>query len=829
MLKLLLILAAATAIAASAHSAPLEFQDLSDADADVLLADVANELHSKEGLDLNDEFFDLADDPQTDTKIIDAPDSDIKSTEVDQFGAAAAVNQKDPPATEREQIDDAETETDASETDKRKVRIYIKINETPERDVKPTDEATEREKNDDAKTETGASETDVKPADAPDTESAERDATPTDEATEREKNDDAKTETGASETDMKPADAPETDPATENPEPDIKPNDETAQESDEEAPECDLGTYKQETGSDCVSCPADKPATAYGIVGASVCLSCGSGYIFDMNNSVCLNIPEIEQMDAQEEVVDIAVQHRAEEIESARKEGVWYIEFPQEVSNGRWKHLGLQVKTSKVQDKKISKVPPCKGCAVARSPWSPRGPNAQKVARVFLNAAGIMVNAVKDVSGNVIAFAGHVGQVVKDVAGHVVRGVQQAHQFIQDIAGNAVKLVKDAAGHVVAVAKDIAGHIGRGVQKFARSVKKAAQKAVRVVKKVAKHIGRGVKKVVEHIGRGIRKVHQVAKDAAGHVIRAAGQAVRHVGLAVSHASKFVKSAAKKVASGVRNASTHLRRAAGHAVAHVRGAVHHAAKHVGNTLRSVGNSIKNVAHKTVNKVRNVVGKIGGFFRRKKAGKYLLQAPRKAAEKVYAKLRKSIGKSMKKLNRKISNHLRRFGGFFLQSIEHTAGRHVSRSFQRRISKDVNSNVNKIMRTFRGRIDRHVNNFFGKLKKNLRRPVISIRAFQDTQSEDMTLQMKSCAVGKTCCLQGWYGEHPNCIQCPSSAPSSPRTASGGPDSNCNCPNAAASSCFACSNVCRPFNVATGICTPICSTCKVVTIGGLKKPSNC
>jgi hypothetical protein len=94
---------------------------------------------------------------------------------------------------------------------------------------------------------------------------------------------------------------------------------------------------------------------------------------------------------------------------------------------------------------------------------------------------------------------------------------------------------------------------------------------------------------------------------------------------------------------------------------------------------------------------------------------------------------------------------------------------------------------------------------------------------------LQTKSCPVGKTCCLQGWYGDHPNCIQCPSSAPSSPRTANGGPDSNCNCPNAASSSCFACSNVCRPFNVATGICTPICSTCKVVTIGGVKKPSNC
>ncbi len=79
-------------------------------------------------------------------------------------------------------------------------------------------------------------------------------------------------------------------------------------------------------------------------------------------------------------------------------------------------------------------------------------------------------------------------------------------------------------------------------------------------------------------------------------------------------------------------------------------------------------------------------------------------------------------------------------------------------------------------------------------------------------------SCANGKTCCLQGWYGDHPNCVQCPSNKPSSPRTANGGPDSNCNCPNAAASSCFACSNpICRPFNPVTGICTPVCPSCSV------------
>ena len=90
-------------------------------------------------------------------------------------------------------------------------------------------------------------------------------------------------------------------------------------------------------------------------------------------------------------------------------------------------------------------------------------------------------------------------------------------------------------------------------------------------------------------------------------------------------------------------------------------------------------------------------------------------------------------------------------------------------------------------------------------------------------------SCGGGKSCCLQGWYGNHPNCVQCPVNKPSSPRTASGGPDSNCNCPNATTSSCFACTNPCRPFNVATGICTPLCSACKVQTINGVKTATNC
>ncbi len=90
-------------------------------------------------------------------------------------------------------------------------------------------------------------------------------------------------------------------------------------------------------------------------------------------------------------------------------------------------------------------------------------------------------------------------------------------------------------------------------------------------------------------------------------------------------------------------------------------------------------------------------------------------------------------------------------------------------------------------------------------------------------------SCPGGKTCCLQGWYGVYPNCKQCPDDKPSSPRTASGAPDSNCNCPNESVNSCFACSNVCRPFNRATGICTPICSSCKVKIINGVKTATNC
>ena len=88
-------------------------------------------------------------------------------------------------------------------------------------------------------------------------------------------------------------------------------------------------------------------------------------------------------------------------------------------------------------------------------------------------------------------------------------------------------------------------------------------------------------------------------------------------------------------------------------------------------------------------------------------------------------------------------------------------------------------------------------------------------------------SVGSGKVCCLQGYYGDHPNCIRCPSDKPSSPRSASGGPDNKGNCANAAASSCFACSpSICRPFNPATGICTWVCPSCRVQMVNNQLVP---
>jgi hypothetical protein len=87
--------------------------------------------------------------------------------------------------------------------------------------------------------------------------------------------------------------------------------------------------------------------------------------------------------------------------------------------------------------------------------------------------------------------------------------------------------------------------------------------------------------------------------------------------------------------------------------------------------------------------------------------------------------------------------------------------------------------------------------------------------------------CDAGQTCCLQGWHGKPPNCKQCPAATPSSPRTKNGGPDEDCNCPNASVSSCFACpSPICSPFKVDTGICTPVCPNCSVQRRGNKLVP---
>jgi len=87
--------------------------------------------------------------------------------------------------------------------------------------------------------------------------------------------------------------------------------------------------------------------------------------------------------------------------------------------------------------------------------------------------------------------------------------------------------------------------------------------------------------------------------------------------------------------------------------------------------------------------------------------------------------------------------------------------------------------------------------------------------------------CSAGQTCCLQGWYGAPPKCVKCPHDKPSSPRTDNGGPDEDCNCLNAAASSCFVCqSPICAPFKPDTGVCTQVCPNCSVQRVNGVLKP---
>lgn len=84
---------------------------------------------------------------------------------------------------------------------------------------------------------------------------------------------------------------------------------------------------------------------------------------------------------------------------------------------------------------------------------------------------------------------------------------------------------------------------------------------------------------------------------------------------------------------------------------------------------------------------------------------------------------------------------------------------------------------------------------------------------------LQMTSCASGTTCCLPGFYGaSSASCTECPSNKPSSPFSA---PNSACQCPNSASNKCFACNNVCRPYDSVSRMCVPYqCpsgQTCKV------------
>jgi hypothetical protein len=81
------------------------------------------------------------------------------------------------------------------------------------------------------------------------------------------------------------------------------------------------------------------------------------------------------------------------------------------------------------------------------------------------------------------------------------------------------------------------------------------------------------------------------------------------------------------------------------------------------------------------------------------------------------------------------------------------------------------------------------------------------ENTENETF-LEMASCAGSLTCCLPGYYGaSSSSCTECPSNKPSSPFSA---PNSNCECPNAAASSCFACTNKCRPYDSRSRMCLP-------------------
>jgi len=85
---------------------------------------------------------------------------------------------------------------------------------------------------------------------------------------------------------------------------------------------------------------------------------------------------------------------------------------------------------------------------------------------------------------------------------------------------------------------------------------------------------------------------------------------------------------------------------------------------------------------------------------------------------------------------------------------------------------------------------------------------------------VQMSGCATGLTCCLPGYYGASSSrCTLCPGFQHSSPFAA---PNKRCECPNSASTSCFACTNKCRPYDSASRMCLPHkCpsgKTCKTV-----------
>jgi hypothetical protein len=86
-------------------------------------------------------------------------------------------------------------------------------------------------------------------------------------------------------------------------------------------------------------------------------------------------------------------------------------------------------------------------------------------------------------------------------------------------------------------------------------------------------------------------------------------------------------------------------------------------------------------------------------------------------------------------------------------------------------------------------------------------TLSTIEEDLEEAADLEVEGCPAGTACCLQGYYGVENRCVRCPKARPSSPRPASGAPGEDCQCPNNAASSCFACGK-CEKFNDLTGIC---------------------